>query len=236
MFSPRICATFANMLDVQAPHVSTLSPERDAEAAIVLGRAFANDPPLKVVLSGASDPVERALILSRVFAVALAVERLHGRPIYGILRQGKVVAVAVSEVARDSSTGAMRLRDCGLLPRFVSAVGLGGTIRAIRLAEELSRNRPREPHLYLKLIGVDPGYQACHYGMALLEHLHALASLRMDLSGIYLETATERNVSYFEHAGYRVLGEMKPLGVRMWRMMNPLGHAASNGLCLKLAA
>jgi len=34
-----------------------------------------------------------------------------------------------------------------------------------------------------------------------------------------LETATERNVAYYERAGYQVLGEMKPLGVRMWRMM-----------------
>jgi GNAT superfamily N-acetyltransferase len=215
------------MPDVDEPQVSALLPERDCEVAVVLGRAFINDPPLKVVLSDVNDPVERARVLSRVFTLELTFQRHHGQPIYGIIREGKVVAAVVTEMAHCISTGTMRLTDYAMLPRLVAALGLGGTLRAIRLAKELSQNRPAEPHLYLRLIGVDPGHQGCHYGTALLGHLHALASLRTDLFGIYLETATERNVAYFEHAGYQLLGEMRPLGVRMWRMMHPLGHAAS---------
>jgi ribosomal protein S18 acetylase RimI-like enzyme len=104
---------------------------------------------------------------------------------------------------------------------MVSAVGWGGTLRSIRLANEIDKNRPQEPHIYLSLIGVDPEHQGCHCGIALLEHLYAMTSLHPDLIGIYLETATERNVAYYEHAGYKVLGEMRPMGVRMWRMMRP---------------
>jgi ribosomal protein S18 acetylase RimI-like enzyme len=104
---------------------------------------------------------------------------------------------------------------------MLAAVGSGGTLRAIRLGDEIGKNRPHEPHLYLSMIGVDPQHQGRHYGIALLEHLNTMASVRPDLIGNYLETATERNVAYYERAGYQVLGEMKPLGVRMWRMMRP---------------
>lgn len=217
------------MPDVFEPQVSALLPERDSEVGMVLGRAFVNDPPLKVVLSDVNDPAERARILSRVFRLELTFQRRHGEPIYGIIREGKVVAAVVTEFAHSISTRTVRLTDCGMLPRLVAAIGWRSTLRALKLAKELSQNRPTEPHLYLRLIGVDPLYQGCHYGMALLGDLHALASLRTDLLGIYLETATERNVAYFEHAGYQVLGEMKPLGVRMWRMTHPLGQAASKG-------
>jgi hypothetical protein len=55
----------------------------------------------------------------------------------------------------------------------------------------------------------------------LLDHLRELAAQRSNLAGVYLETATEANVPYYTRAGYEVLGEIFPLGVRMWRMMQP---------------
>ena len=104
---------------------------------------------------------------------------------------------------------------------MIGALGWGGTLRALRLTDELLRNRPKEPHIYLNLLGVDPDYQRRHFGIALLDHLRELAALRSNLAGVYLETATEANVAYYTSAGYEVLGEIFPLGVRMWRMMQP---------------
>ncbi len=104
---------------------------------------------------------------------------------------------------------------------MIAAAGWGGTMRAIRLGDELFRNRPAEPHIYLNLLGVDPDYQRRHFGIALLDHLRDLARMRSNLAGVYLETATEANVAYYVRAGYEVLGEIRPLGVRMWRMMQP---------------
>jgi hypothetical protein len=40
----------------------------------------------------------------------------------------------------------------------ISAVGAGGTVRALRLLDAVGGNYPREPHLYLNMLGVDPGY------------------------------------------------------------------------------
>ena len=188
---------------------------------MVLGRAFVNDPPLKAVLPNVIDPIERADVLSRVFTLALKLQRRHGQPVLGILQEDRVVAAAVTEIARPISITTMLLTGWGMLPRMLGAVGSTGTLRAIKLGGEIGRNRPHEPHLYLSMIGVDPEHQGRHYGIVLLEYLHEMTCARPDLIGIYLETATERNVAYYEHAGYQVLGEIRPLGVRMWRMMRP---------------
>jgi len=206
------------MSGVQSPHVGVLLPEHDSEVAKILGRAFVNDPPLRIVLPLVTDPVERAHILSQVFELALRLQRHYHQPVLGIVRESRVVAASIAEVAH-SSTMVMVMTNCGMLPRMLKAVGSGGTLRAIRLAGEIGKNRPQEPHLYLTMIGVDPEHQGHGYGMALLKHVYSITCFRPDLIGIYLETATERNVAFFEHAGYSVLGEMRPLGVRMWRMM-----------------
>ena len=85
----------------------------------------------------------------------------------------------------------------------------------------LLKHRPAEPHIYLNVLGVEPDLQRRHFGVALLDYLRAQVSLRSDLAGVYLETATESNVAYYSHVGYRVIGEIRPLGVRLWRMLQP---------------
>jgi hypothetical protein len=50
---------------------------------------------------------------------------------------------------------------------------------------------------------------------------------------VYLETATEANVAYYSRAGHEVLGELKPLGVRIWLMMR-LSAAAVQENCFPI--
>jgi ribosomal protein S18 acetylase RimI-like enzyme len=85
----------------------------------------------------------------------------------------------------------------------------------------LLRNRPTQPHLYLYVLGVEPELQRRHFGVTLLDYLRDQVSLRPELTGVYLETATESNVAYYSHVGYQVIGELRPLGVRVWRMLQP---------------
>jgi ribosomal protein S18 acetylase RimI-like enzyme len=91
-------------------------------------------------------------------------------------------------------------------------------VRALNLFSVLAENHPKEPHLYLQILGVDPPFQGKHYGGALLDRLKLEASVRPEIAGVYLETATEANVAFYSSKGYEVLGELYPLGVRTWRM------------------
>jgi ribosomal protein S18 acetylase RimI-like enzyme len=201
------------------PRVSTLFPEQFTETARALGRAFIDDPPFKMILPDVTEPVERAHRLGLMFEVALAIQRKAGQPVFGVMIDGKVVGAAVTEGAGHPSMAQTVLSGLGGLPKLVTAVGTGGTMRAIQFMNELAHNHPPEPHIYLNLLGVDPGYQGTHCGTAILEHLRQLAAERSSLCGVYLETATEANVAYYQARQYEVIGEIRPLGVRMWRML-----------------
>ena len=102
---------------------------------------------------------------------------------------------------------------------MLQGIGWGGLKRGIQLQSELLKNHPHEPHIYLNFLGVDPDYQRHHCGSVLIEELRRLAASRSSLCGVYLETGTEANVSYYQSRGYEVLGEINPLGCRMWRML-----------------
>jgi ribosomal protein S18 acetylase RimI-like enzyme len=202
------------------PAACVLFPEQDADAARALGRAFIHDPPLKAILPEVTDPSERARRLTLMFEVILAIQRRSGQPVIGAMVQGRVAGVGIIEGAgKPPSSAHMILAGIGRAPAAIQALGVGGLQRSFKLLDVLARNHPREPHIYLNFLGVDPDFQRRHHcGGAILEHLRYLAANRADVAGVYLETATEANVAYYHARGYEVTGELFPLGVRMWQM------------------
>jgi hypothetical protein len=212
------------MTGMAQPKVAILFPDQDAAAAAVLARAFVDDPLIKAILPPIEDGAERARRMAQVFAVALASQRSSGQPILGVLHEGRVGAAAIIEqVVKPPTIASIVLHGLALVPALAKAAGLGGVRRAVAVLDVLSRNRPPRPHLYLNVLGVEPLLQRRHFGVALLDWLRDQTSLRTDLVGVYLETATEANVGYYSHVGYRVTGEIYPLGVRMWQMLQPRG-------------
>jgi ribosomal protein S18 acetylase RimI-like enzyme len=206
------------------PKVAILFPNQDAEAAAVLGRAFVDDALIKAILPPIENPAERALRMGQMFAVALASQRRDGQPVAGVLHEGRVGAAAILEhVGKPPSLASIVLHGLVLVPAMARVGGIGGMRRAVGVLDILSRNRPAKPHLYLNVLGVEPALQGRHFGVALLDWLREQAAMKSDLVGVYLETATEANVGYYSHAGYRVTGEIHPLGVHMWQMLQPCG-------------
>jgi ribosomal protein S18 acetylase RimI-like enzyme len=204
---------------VQRPTASIIFPEQYSEAARALGRAFINDPPIRVLLPEPADPVERARLLTFFFEALLGIQRQTGEPVLGVMMDDKVVAAAILEGAGGASVASLILNGLIHLPRMLQGIGWGGVNRAIQLQGELLENHPHEPHIYLNFLGVDPDYQRHHCGSVLIEELRRLAATRSALCGVYLEAATEANVAYYQSRGYEVLGEIYPLGCRMWRML-----------------
>jgi hypothetical protein len=206
------------------PKVAILFPDQDAQAAAVLGRAFVDDALIRAILPPIEDSAERARRMGRMFAVALASQRASGQPVMGVLHEDRVAAAAIIEqAAKPPTTVSIVLHGLTLVPALVQAGGVGGVRRAVAALDVLSRNRPPQPHLYLNVLGVEPILQGRHFGVALLDWLRDQTALRSDLIGVYLETASEANVGYYSHVGYHVTGEIHPLGVRMWQMLQPRG-------------
>jgi GNAT superfamily N-acetyltransferase len=198
--------------------VIVLYPESQPEAARMLGRAFADDPLFRAIVPQMADPAARAQALGELFTVMFAVERRSGQPSFGLIRGGHVVAAAVTEGALRPTTLETVMPGLGQAPRLLRAIGIDGAARALSVFRVLARSHPSEPHIYLQAIGVEPAWQRRHLGGTLLDHLRDQARARADVTGVYLETATEINVAYYIARGYEVIGEIHPLGVRMWRM------------------
>ena len=203
------------------PTVSVIYPEHYGQVAVALGRAFVDDPTFKPLIPHATDANDRVARLTDLFRVILAIERRNGQPTFGVFDDGRVVGAAVTEGTEHPTAAGFVLTGLAEMPRMVRSLGWSGIGRALNMFGVLARNHPKEPHLYLQLLGVDPAYQGKHYGGALLERLRIETMARPDLAGVYLETATEENVAYYSARGYEIIGELRPLGVRMWRMFQP---------------
>jgi ribosomal protein S18 acetylase RimI-like enzyme len=199
--------------------VTVAFPEQHDQAALALGRAFVNDPIFKAIFPDATGPEERARHLPDVFRAMLAIQRRSGQPVFAVVDDnGRVVAAAVTEGIGHPSTLSLVVTGLGQMPRLIRAIGVGGLARALKLFGMLADNHPKEPHLYLQVLGCDPPFQGKGYGKALLDRLALEARARPEIAGIYLETATEANVAFYGSKGYEILGELYPLGVRTWRM------------------
>jgi ribosomal protein S18 acetylase RimI-like enzyme len=188
----------------------------------MLGRAFVDDPLINAIVGGVPDADARAKRMAHLFGVILTEQCHSGQPVLGVVHDRQVGAAAIIEqVERPSSSASTVIRGLTLLPELFRAAGFSGVLRAISTLDTLLKNRPAEPHIYLNVLGVEPALQRRHFGVALLDYLREQAAMRPDLAGVYLETATESNVAYYTHVGYQVIAEIRPLGVRVWRMLQP---------------
>ncbi len=206
------------MPDNGKPIVTVLYPEQHEQAAVSLGRAFIHDPAFKAILPDITEPVARAEHLADLFRAQLAVERRTGQPVFGVVYEGRVVAAAMTEGMGHSGILGLVVTGLGQMPRLVRGVGWGGLVRALKIFGVLAQHHPKEPHLYLPTLGVDPDFQGKGYGKALLDRLALEARVRPEIAGVYLETGTEANVAFYSSKGYEIMGELYPIGVRQWRM------------------
>ena len=105
-------------------------------------------------------------------------------------------------------------------------LGLGGTRRMLAFVdftERVHHQMISRPHWYLALLGVEPSRQGCGIGSRLIRPILE----RADAAGLpcYLETQNQRNLSFYEKHGFRVVNEGRVPGyeLRSWAMLREPG-------------
>jgi ribosomal protein S18 acetylase RimI-like enzyme len=103
----------------------------------------------------------------------------------------------------------------GVALRLGSRMGVASTTYGALL-----RVHPDRPHWYLSGIGTDPPAQGSGIGSELMRS--RLVRCDADRMPAYLESSNERNVPFYEHHGFRVIGELSvpgggPTLWLMWR-------------------
>jgi len=196
------------------PGTASIAPLADCQllqTADVLARAFCSNPLNRAVVRS-SDP-DRCFRSNRhSMHTLLPTARLHGQVLVASL-EGEVAGGLVA-----APPGRFPLPPPPLVGGLRCLIRQGWRVnrRWGMVFEALGTLHPVEPHWYLGTLGVVAPARRRGMGAALLSRW--LDEVDRDGVPAYLETDSERNIRFYERAGFSVEGEASVLGVRAWRM------------------
>ncbi len=82
---------------------------------------------------------------------------------------------------------------------------------------QIEQNRPKEPHWYLDMLGVDPSHARQGLGSALLQY--GLARSDAANQPVFLDAMSAENVSFYEHHDFHVTAQTTlHSGLPIWTM------------------
>jgi GNAT superfamily N-acetyltransferase len=196
-----------------ASQIHPVGLEELEPAAQVLAAAFRDNPLNRAVIG----PSARRRLRSNLYGSRAAVEvAAESGLLWGASRAQSLHAVLLA-VAPDAQP--LPLPAAWTQLRVLLGQGWRTARRWSGVHFELERVRPREPHWYLDLLGVEPGSQRRGVGGALLRAW--LARVDADGAPSYLETDRRANLDFYARAGYEVVGTESILGTDVWRMWRP---------------
>lgn len=184
--------------------------DRDV-AARSLASAFADDPLMRWMTHDRPDP-ERRFLPFYVAILRQHLRRADPRVYVPADRSGAAIWAGVREW-RMSTGDALRV-----LPASLRTFGIPN--RALRVVRAIERVHPREPHLYLEILGVRRDRQGTGLGSALLSDM--LGRCDREAIPTYLEVSNPRNIPFYARHGYEEresvgLGDGAPSLTTMWR-------------------
>jgi ribosomal protein S18 acetylase RimI-like enzyme len=181
-------------------------------AARLVSEALLDDPGWLAV--GPARTGHRRFVANRYHRAALAVTHRYGRPIYGAYRGDALAGVAATFAAGRYPPPAWTF--LRYVPGFLAA-GPGPVVRGLRTSAVQERGHPKEEHVYVWFLAVDPARQRQGVGRRLLARVFEEAA-----APVYLDTANPANVPYYASVGFEEVSRAAlPRGATMWFMRRP---------------
>ena len=200
------------MPERNTPNIRVADASDRTAIAAMLARAFADDPATSFIFP---DPMERAKRLPRMFAL-LFDEDAQGMRL--VTRGGEAATLWRGPGQNHTGLLDMLLQAWPLWRIFGSALG-----RALAVSNAIDANFPDGAYWYLHIAGCDPAAQGRGLGGVVIRS----ALDRVADSGLpaYLETATPRNLGFYQGLGFEITGEwtVPRGGPRFWSMMRQAG-------------
>lgn len=184
------------------------------ESVGCLAEAFARDPITGFLLQtgpGYRERVTRFFSLLMRARIALGMPVIVARSVDGIHGAAMGYATTHPEWPVDLSEE---------WNRFEKAIP-GMTERMAVYEEIAAKFKPAAPHYYLGVIGVDPRLHGRGFGKQLLDAFCDLSANDELSSGVYLETAQESNVGFYERCGFAEVGRGSLGNATLWCMYRP---------------
>lgn len=102
------------------------------------------------------------------------------------------------------------------LPLTIGDAEFTRFISVLEFADQFHKQDMPAPHWYTMVIGVEPAFQGKGYGSSLLSPI--LKEAEKTNTPVYLETAQSKNISFYQHMGFKLIREVEePTSqVRIW--------------------
>ncbi|MFQ5668103.1 MAG: GNAT family N-acetyltransferase [Candidatus Binatia bacterium] len=192
---------------------ASLGWDDERHVGALLARAFVDDP-LVIAICHAPAAARRSR-MEWGFRVAVRNHYLAAQPAW-TLADSSACPLGVALVTSSPPVRQKGPSDPVFVLRAFLHVRPHTALRGLKAARVIASQAPTVPFTYLRTLGVDPAFQGRGLGSQLVEQVVRAAS---PLLPIYLETANERNLSFYARHGFACIGEFRCLGVPVWRML-----------------
>lgn len=200
--------------------VIPLTHELKEQAVDVLVQAFKTEETTVYHLDTQRPSTQRRMATLDGIFLQLYLEA--GRPVVGAMKDGRLAGVGM---VRDPRIPVSRRRAAALIIHDLFnllALFSHRPLRAMRVL--LAAKHPKglsEPYFTFEVLGVHPDYQGAGAGTALMREVQATVKDEPSISGIYLNTGSERNQAFYESLGYDTLHIVDLKAVKVYHMFWP---------------
>ncbi|MCB0162668.1 MAG: GNAT family N-acetyltransferase [Anaerolineae bacterium] len=197
-----------------------LATSQVKQGAALLARIFQHDPLIQFLLVDSASRLNKA---AHFYQAAIRLGLLYGEVYTTPTLDG--MAVWISPGHTDLTFE--QLRKSGFLTTMLT-IGLKPLSRFIRTASYIEKVKKQtlstRPHWNLTLFGIDPSQQGQGLGGCLIEPI--LTRADTEYLPCYLESANERNLTFYRRHGFQVMGHghVPKRGPQIWFMLREPGH------------
>ena len=187
-------------------------------AVSILTLAFITDPLMACVLEDQITSEAKNKALTAIMDYSLAIREQLNWPILGLWSGGDLAGVA-----------ALSLPYAGAWPDSLTVqyqalrdlLGHKGTHQLETYGEISERARPKQTHIFLGVLGVDPKAQGRGYGRRILDAVQDYSDASPGSIGVFLDTANPIYVAFYERCGFVRLEHFQVEEVGMWCLYRP---------------
>ncbi|MGH8050349.1 MAG: GNAT family N-acetyltransferase [Arenimonas sp.] len=181
------------------------------EAVTCLAASFAQDPITGFLLQTGPGYKER---VTRFFSLLMQARIALKMPVL-VARDATTICGAVMGYTTEHPVWPRHLADDW--DRFEQATP--GLVDRMAVYDDIAaKGKPKAPHYYLGVIGSDPNMHGLGVGTQLLKSFCDLSASDRLSCGVYLETAKESNLRFYERAGFVETGRGKLGSGTLWCM------------------
>jgi len=187
--------------------------ERIAQLLVL---AFENGSGLSRICQAEGEELRRQLHL--LFQTAIAMQAAANQPLLSAIKDTQPIGVAIFTEPESLFPLWAQVRSFIQISFGVSPLVAW---RMWKNSKILKKHHPPDPHYYLTLLGVHPDFQKMGIARALLDEIHARSEAHPISTGVYLETAKSKNVTLYQHFGYRLMAHLELNGIETFIMFRP---------------